>query len=114
MKYWPTCRCAECLKIHFSLGEKASDFRARPILGELLYLYYARKYAGLYAGMHNRLIPTVHEARRQCGEVCSLAADRVSYAEIPAPKIPEERKGTEIGGSIHDRFLRQLAKDQHD
>ena len=38
MKYWPTCRCAECLKIHFSLGEKASDFRARPILGELLYI----------------------------------------------------------------------------
>ena len=37
MKHWPTCRCAECLKIHFSLGEKASDFRARPILGELLY-----------------------------------------------------------------------------
>ena len=38
MKYWPTCRCAECLKIHFSFGEKASDFKARPILGELLYV----------------------------------------------------------------------------
>ena len=38
MKYWPTSRCAECLKIHFSFGEKASNFRARPILGELLYL----------------------------------------------------------------------------
>ena len=37
MKYWPTRRCAECLKIHFSFVEKASDFRARPILGELLY-----------------------------------------------------------------------------
>ena len=37
MKYWPTCRYAECLKIHFSFGEKASDFRVRPILGELLY-----------------------------------------------------------------------------
>ena len=33
-----TCICAEFLSIHFSLGEKASDFRARPIkLGELLY-----------------------------------------------------------------------------
>ena len=38
MKYWPTCRSAECLKIHFRFGEKASDFRARPILGELLYI----------------------------------------------------------------------------
>jgi len=38
MKYWSTCRCAECLKIHFSFGEKASDFRVRPILGELLYM----------------------------------------------------------------------------
>ena len=37
MKYWPTCKCTECLKIHFSFGEKVSDFRARPILGELLY-----------------------------------------------------------------------------
>jgi len=37
MKYWPTCRCVECLKIHFSFSEKASDFRARLILGELLY-----------------------------------------------------------------------------
>ena len=37
MKYWPTCRCVECLKIHFSFSEKASDFRDRLILGELLY-----------------------------------------------------------------------------
>ena len=38
MKHWPTWRCAECLNIHCSLGEIASDIGARPILGELLYL----------------------------------------------------------------------------
>ena len=45
MKHWPTCRCAECLKIHFSLGEKASDFRARTILGELLYITQIRAWS---------------------------------------------------------------------
>ena len=44
MKLWPTCKCAECLSIHFSLGEKASDFRARPILGELLYLLVSERF----------------------------------------------------------------------
>ena len=38
MKHWPTWRCAECLNIHCSLGEIASDIGARPILGELLYI----------------------------------------------------------------------------
>ena len=37
MKHWPTWRCAECLNIHCSLGEIASDIGAGPILGELLY-----------------------------------------------------------------------------
>ena len=37
MKHWPTWRCAECLNVHCSLGEMASDIGARPILGELLY-----------------------------------------------------------------------------
>ena len=48
MKHWPTWRCAECLNIHCSLGEIASDIGARPILGELL--YSARLLAG--ATMH--------------------------------------------------------------
>ena len=37
MKHWPTWRCAECLNVHCSLGEMASDIGAHPILGELLY-----------------------------------------------------------------------------
>ena len=38
MKHWPTWRCAECLNVHCSLGEMASDIGAGPILGELLYV----------------------------------------------------------------------------
>ena len=38
MKHWPTWRCVECLNVHCSLGEMASDIGARPILGELLYV----------------------------------------------------------------------------
>ena len=39
MAHWPTCRYADYLNICCSLGEKASNFRSCPILGELLYPY---------------------------------------------------------------------------